>query len=306
MEKTTPTTTTSTTSSRVRQPKRKLQSTPNGSLKKVHPCMLADSPWTSRHELALDSPAYLALRQNLKAHDGNQVPVLARPNPGYKPHVDGSPKWQLVYGGMRKAACLDLDIRMLVIVQDLTDEQAFQKAHAENTLRSQLSVFERGQFYYSALKSGLFGSMREQAAYLKVNVSEISRATFLANLPGEVLQTMSSPADIQILDADKLRPAWDRDPFEVMMRADEINEKDGPLSAKEAVLRLTRPEPQSVAGCNTSTSIPLKVGDVVFGQLSVSATGQTSISFRRALSKSLVSSLQSSLVDFAKDHIEEL
>jgi ParB/RepB/Spo0J family partition protein len=268
--------------------------------------MVADSPWTSRHELAFDSAAYLALRRDLTAHKGNQVPVLARPNPRYEPDVEGSPKWQLVYGGMRKAACLHLDIRMLVIIQDLTDEQAFQKAHAENTLRSQLSVFERGQFYYSALENGLFGSMREQAAYLKVSVSEISRATFLAKLPAEVLQTMTSPTDIQILDADKLRPAWERDPFEVMMRADEINEKDGPLSAKEAILRLTRPEPQTVAGCNTSTSIPLKVGDVVFGQLTVSTKGQTSISFRRALSKSLVFSLQSSLIDFAKDHIEEL
>jgi ParB/RepB/Spo0J family partition protein len=306
MEKTTPTTTTSATSSRVRQPNRKVQSTPNGILKKIHPRMVADSPWTSRHKSAFDSPAYLALRQDLEAHSGNQVPVLVRPNPSYKPGTADSPKWQLVYGGMRKVACLNLDIRLLVIVQDLTDEQAFQKAHAENSLRSQLSVFERGQFYCSALKSGLFGSMREQAAYLKVSVSEISRATFLAKLPNEVLQTMTSPADIQILDADKLRPAWDRDPFEVMMRADEINEKDGPLSAKEAILRLTRPEPQSVAGCNTSTSIPLKVGDVVFGQLNISATGQTSISFRRALSQSLVSSLQSSLIDFAKDHIEEL
>ena len=306
MEKKTPTTTTGTSSRRIRQPKRKVQSTPNGILKKIHPRMVADSPWTARHEMAFDSPAYLALRKDLTAHKGNQVPVLARPNPGYKPHVEGSPKWQLVYGGMRKVACLHLKIRMLVIVQDLTDEQAFQKAHAENSLRSQLSVFERGQFYCSALKSGLFGSMRQQAAYLKISVSEISRATFLAKLPDEVLQTMTSPTDIQILDVDKLRPAWERDPFEVMMRADEINEKDGPLSAKEAILRLTRPEPQSVAGCNTSTSIPLKVGEVVFGKLTVSATGQTSISFLRPLSKSLVSSLQSSLIDFAKDHIEEL
>jgi ParB/RepB/Spo0J family partition protein len=179
------------------KPSNKAQSTPPCIVKKIHPRMLADSPWSSRHESAYDSNAYITLKKDLKAHKVNQIPVLARPNPEYNrwSKANGTPKWQLVYGGMRHAACLELDIKMNVFVQELTDAQAFVKAHSENALRSQLSVFERGLFYCSALKSGLFGSMRGLAAHLKVSVSEVSRATFLAKLPNEVLQTMTSPAD---------------------------------------------------------------------------------------------------------------
>lgn len=287
---------------------RKAQSPPLGIVKKIHPNMLADSPWNTRHESAYYSNAYIALKKDLEAHKGNQIPVLVRPNPEYNhwSKANGTPKWQLVYGGMRHAACRALDIKMHVFVQDLTDAQAYAKAHAENALRSQISVFERGLFYCSALESGLFSSMRVLAAHLKVSVSEVSRATFLAKLPDEVLQTMTSPADILILDADKLRPAWEKDPFEVMMRADEINEKDGPLTAKEAILRLTRPEQESVAACNTSTSIPLQLGERVFGKLNISAAGHTSISFNKPLSKFLVDEVQLAIIQFAKDHIEDL
>lgn len=97
-------------------------------------------------------------------------------------------------------------IRYLIEVRDLTDEEAFRLADIENRDREDISDFERARDYLSALETFYGGSQKDMAARLEVSATWLSRYLQLARLPQEVIAAFPSIRDIRELHARQLKP----------------------------------------------------------------------------------------------------
>ena len=97
-------------------------------------------------------------------------------------------------------------IRYLVEVRDLTDEEAFRLADIENRDRQDISDYERACDYLRALEQYYGGVQLRMANRLEVSDTWLSRYLQLARLPIEVIRAFSSLHDLREIHARKLKP----------------------------------------------------------------------------------------------------
>lgn len=97
-------------------------------------------------------------------------------------------------------------MRYLIEVRDLTDEEAFRLADIENRDREDISDYERAVDYLAALEHYYGGSQKDMAARLEVSPTWLSRYLQLARLPSDVVAAFASIRDIRELHARTLKP----------------------------------------------------------------------------------------------------
>lgn len=130
----------------------------------IAPREVGPSPWFPRNQ---ETPAAREQREVLLASirhfRGNLQPIKVRPVDQRHADVPDA-RYELVYGGCRLQACANLDLPVLALIEELTDQQAFAQANSEQFHAPPLSFLERGTLYAKAIDQRTFDSARELSA----------------------------------------------------------------------------------------------------------------------------------------------
>ena len=147
------------------------------------------------------------LIESILAQGRQEVPAIVR-------RVSGDPAhdFEVICGARRHWSVTWLrennhpEIRYLVEIRDLTDEQAFRIADLENRAREDLSDVERARDYLRAL--GLYYGGRQKDMAKRLNQSEawLSRYLDLARLPEELVGAFADPFELKISHVGSLKP----------------------------------------------------------------------------------------------------
>lgn len=123
----------------------------------IDPNSVRPTRWANRHEASFATPAFASLKESIALAGGNAQPILVRE------HLPD--QYEIVFGHRRHRACLELGVPVLAAVaeQSLGDIEVFLSMERENRERADLSPYEQGQSYVSALDAGLFPSLRRLA-----------------------------------------------------------------------------------------------------------------------------------------------
>lgn len=161
----------------------------------------------NRDYQALDFDRCSDLIESIKAQGRQEVPAIVR-------RVQGDPdiEFEVICGARRHWSVNWLrehnypNIRFLVEVRDLTDEEAFRVADLENRAREDLTDYERARDYLRALDAYYGGVQKDMAERLNVTPSWLSRYLDLARLPDEIVAAFSSPHELRIKHVTQIKP----------------------------------------------------------------------------------------------------
>ena len=181
--------------------------------KRLSPKLIVRSKWANRHDLSFMDQEFADLKADIKTKGGNVQPIKVRPLKGQ------AGMYEVVFGHRRHQACLELEIDVLAMVEDLDEKTLFIEMEHENRQRKDLRPYEQGVMYARALDDGLFPSMRKLAEEVGVEAGTASKAIALARLPAEVLAAFVSPMDLQFRWASDLTQAMQKNPDFVLSRA---------------------------------------------------------------------------------------
>lgn len=181
--------------------------------KLLDPKLIVRSKWANRHDLSFKDKDFAELKADIKVKGCNVQPIKVRPLKG-RPGL-----YEVVFGHRRHQACLELEIDVLAMIEDLDEKSLFVEMDHENRQRKDLRPYEQGVMYARALDEGLFPSMRKLAEEVGVEAGTASKAIALARLPAEVLAAFVSPMDLQFRWASDLTQAIQKNPELVLSKA---------------------------------------------------------------------------------------
>ncbi len=98
------------------------------------------------------------------------------------------------------------DIRYLIEIRSLTDEQAFRVSDLENRAREDLADVERARDYLKALDLYYGGKQKAMAQRLNQSEAWLSRYLDLARLPDELMIAFPDPFELKISHVGTLKP----------------------------------------------------------------------------------------------------
>lgn len=98
------------------------------------------------------------------------------------------------------------DIRYLIEIRSLTDEQAFRVSDLENRAREDLADIERARDYLKALEFYYGGKQKAMAQRLNQSEAWLSRYLDLARLPDELMIAFPDPFELKISHVGTLKP----------------------------------------------------------------------------------------------------
>ncbi|MGB3407488.1 MAG: ParB/RepB/Spo0J family partition protein [Jannaschia sp.] len=146
------------------------------------------------------------LIDGIRAQGQQEFPAIVRRT------GDPSVPYEVICGARRHFAVSWLrahnypQMRYLIDVRDLTDEEAFRLSDIENRDREDISDYERARDYLGALEAYYGGSQKDMAARLEVSATWLSRYLQLARIPREIIEAFPSIRDLKELHARQLRP----------------------------------------------------------------------------------------------------
>jgi ParB family chromosome partitioning protein len=232
----------------------------------VDPNFIKPSRWANRHEASFATPAFTSLKASIAHAGGNAQPILVR---------EHSPdQFEIVFGHRRHRACLELGIPVLAVVaeQSVGEIEVFLSMERENRERTDLSPFEQGRSYVSALDAGLFPSQRRLAETVGVSHTWVRKSMLVAQLPEAVVQAFRSPLEIQPKHAEVIAAELERDRAGVMRRAEQIRLGEKHLTAAQTVQGLL---PRKTEGVPKT---PIQLAGRDLGSYSTTAQGRLVIS----------------------------
>ncbi len=150
------------------------------------------------------------LIDSIKAQGRQEFPAVVRRLPAGQ-----GAEYEVICGARRHFAISWLNahnypqLRYLIDVRDLTDEEAFRLADLENRDRVDISDFERARDYAGALALYYDGRQKDMAARLEVSETWLSRYLNLARLPEGLVAAFASIHDLKEAHARRLRPLLD-------------------------------------------------------------------------------------------------
>lgn len=166
----------------------------------LDPRLVRPSEWANRHPTSFSSKEYRQLKEEIRSAGGNVQPIKVRPlvASALRGATHGCAEdFEIVFGHRRHQACLELGVRVLAVIEELSDPELFMQMDRENRQRENLSPWEQGAMYARALDAGLFPSMRKLAQAVGCNPATVSRAVALARLPEAIVGLFDSPTEIQ-------------------------------------------------------------------------------------------------------------
>ncbi len=201
--------------------------------KKINPQLIERSKWANRHALSFLDADFGALKADIESQGGNVQPIKIRP---LKNKIE---RFEIVFGHRRHQACLELQLPVLAIIEDLDEKHLFIEMDRENRQRKDLRPYEVGCMYAKALDEGLFSSARRLADEVAIDQSQLTKALALARLPQEVLDAFKSPLDLQYRWASELTAELQKNSDQVLLVAKEIQTRTPRLSSGDVFKILT-------------------------------------------------------------------
>ncbi|MCC7006978.1 MAG: ParB/RepB/Spo0J family partition protein [Ottowia sp.] len=204
-------------------------------IKIINPKKVRPSKWANRHEHGFESTEFAQLKADLLISGGNVQPIKVR----RISDPSGQFEYELVFGHRRHRACLEEDLPLMALIDDLSDRDLFKAMDFENRSRLDLSPWEKGVMYRRALDDGLYPSLRKMAGELGVDHSNMSKAISLARLPEEIVKAFPSPLDIQFRWASLLSDRLQKHPEKILELAKSFSvNKPHNLTSKEVFEKL--------------------------------------------------------------------
>ena len=166
--------------------------------------------WAGHNRLydLLDRESCGGLIDSIKALGRQEMPAIVRPvtdDPAHDFEVVCGARRHYSVSWLRKHEHRD-DIRFLIDVRNLTDEEAFRVSDAENRDREDISDYERARDYAQALDTYYEGNKKLMAERIGVDRSWLSRYVRIADLPEVVLAAYGDPRRLGIKHASELYP----------------------------------------------------------------------------------------------------
>ncbi|MBF5007291.1 ParB/RepB/Spo0J family partition protein [Diaphorobacter caeni] len=255
----------------------------------IDTALIVRSRWANRDPKHFETVQFQQLKLEIENSGGNVVPIKVRPV------ADG--KYEIVYGHRRHEACRQLGLEVLALVDNLDDVGLFVEMERENRNRDDLSPWEKGVWYQSILKRGLFPSHRKLADAIGLDQSTVSRAITIAELPQQVVDAFASPLDLQYRWTAPLLNAWTTDKSGLLQRAEELKLKNPRPNAAAVFSFLASPQ----APKQDSHKKEVFVGGQKIASLQIDKNGGGSLSFSKGvLSEARVQKLLKFLEDIAK------
>lgn len=207
----------------------------------IEASLVRPSRFANRHPGSFQDADYLKLRHEIQDAGGNVQPIKVRPVRGEE---DSSPvRYEVVFGHRRLRACQELGLPVLAMIDNLDDQALFVEMERENRARKDLSAWEQGMMYRSALDSGLFPSNRKLAEAIGVDLSALGKALSLAALPEFIVAAFPSPLTLQFRWAKPLSDALAADAAGMRERVLDLQALPQKLSAREVFERLVDTAP---------------------------------------------------------------
>lgn len=255
--------------------------------KLIAPQKIRASKWANRLEESFKTPAFAELKEEIGQAGVNVQPIKVRPL------KDQADEYEVVFGHRRHRACLELGVDVFALIEEVEDAELFKAMDRENRQRQNLSPWEQGRMYRTALNEGLFGSLGEMAREVGVDKGNLSKALALADLPAEIVAAFPSPLELQFRWAKLLNDALQQDPEGVLVRARSIVAKALPdRKAKDVLQMLTG------VGQWEAAELPITVNGKTVGKV-VSGPKGTNVEFKRGvLSEEQASKLPELLANF--------
>ena len=228
----------------------------------LDPASIVPSSWANRHVDAFATSDFAELKREIKDAGGNVQPIKVRPLIPSTQGAGPGAKYEIVFGHRRHRACLELGIEVNAVIEELDDRKLFEQMERENRGRKNLSAWEQGGMYLTALDQGLYASLRKLSESIGVDVSLISKSVALARLPRAIIDAFPSPLDIQFRWAQPLGVALQKDPEGLLEKAKQIRTvKDGPKTAIDIFTHLTKHElPEATTSSNTINMAGTQIG----------------------------------------------
>ena len=221
---------------------------------KIDPKSIRVTRWANRHEVSFATPSFARLKASIELAGGNTQPILIR-----KSEEHGV--YEIVFGHRRHRACLELGIAVLAVLWSgpMPDVELFLSMDRENREREDLSAYEQGSTYTSALEAGLFQSQRRLAEAIGVSHTWVRKAIQVAELPPAIIEAFASPLDIQPTHAAEITAAMEHDKKTVLRRAEKLRQTSRRISAGQVVAHLVG------RATDNKRSEKLQVGDRTVG-----------------------------------------
>ena len=263
-----------------------------------HSVRIPDTP--NRTESAFENEKFEELRQGIRAKGRNLQPIMVR----WVAESEGVPAhWELVWGERRLRACRDTGVSVRAI-EAKTDSPAedYLDRIRENRGRADLSPWEFCLQVRHALDRPPGMKKIELAAKIGCNVSTISRAADMANLPDAVVNAFQSPNDIRYEDVKPLRDAYERDPAALQEESSRIRAETEPLAAAQVVKRLVQASKGEFASCKqppaAGQSTVLEGGGKAVGFWRLSPKGAIEVHIETAMSDNQRDALLEQITSF--------
>jgi len=208
----------------------------------LDPKQVRTTAFANRHETEYASLGFAELKREIQQARVNVQPIKVRP-------AREAGLFEVVFGHRRHRACLELGLEVLAIVEDVSDRELWLQMDQENRGRRDLSPWEQGRSIQTALRSGLFPSVRQLAEHAGIDFSNAAKLLKLAELPDDVVAAFEKPTDLQVHWAGLLSKALQTDPESVLDRARQIATRGTvPRPSKRVLAQLlgeTDPPPPS-------------------------------------------------------------
>ncbi len=181
--------------------------------KRLDPKIIRTSSLRNRHEDAFKGSNWEQFKQDIALAGGNTQPIKVRP-------IDGpEAQYEIVFGHRRHRACLETEIPVLAMIEQISDKDLFESMTRENLGRNDLSVWEWGQHYRRGLEHGFYATQAQLAAANQMSEGHVAVCLQVAALPFEVVCLFSSPLDIQWRWGTKLAELHKHDAKSLRARA---------------------------------------------------------------------------------------
>jgi ParB family chromosome partitioning protein len=208
-----------------------------GVLKYLDPYSIRVSARPNRSPESTTAEADEDLLASIEADKGNAVPIEVR---SIQADDDGC-NFELVAGHRRLAACKTLKMRVTAFVRCDQNVHSGTAFLLENLFREALCPYDLGRQALHVLEDKeRFPTQRRLADRTRIDVSVLSTAIRLAELPPQVIGVFSSPAELQHRDAKPLTDAVKANHRAVLDEVELIEALETPPSTKEIIKRLTR------------------------------------------------------------------
>lgn len=188
----------------------------------------------NRDYAALNETRCADLIESIKRHGKQEIPAIVRRLKGVE-----NAYYEVICGARRHWAVSWLrangypDIKYLIEIRHLSDEEAFTVADLENRGREDITPFERARDYAAAVDLYYGGVQSRMAERLGVDRSYVSRMLDFAKLPVAFHEAFGSPHRISEKMGRRLSPLWKDGGISEALKTEIANLRDEQIALKE-------------------------------------------------------------------------